>query len=266
MNVRDKVILAALDLPAGVGTKIVCPACLGGASGERSMTISRSPAGVVLWHCHRASCGAAGRDGNSLAPQITAPKRRTVHEYHPRQLPDDELAELSKKFDVKPQVLLDAGVKWDAMTQRVLYPVVDYSGLPVGWFARTYDKKVSPKTLTAIPTGSQPISFFSAPASACMVVVEDVPSAICMRSSCHMHTVALGGTYLSPGMEQDILKYCKWQGIEHVVLALDNDATAKAFKMQKELSLMIECSVLPLAKDTKDMTDKERSLLFPDNW
>lgn len=262
MNVRDKVILAALDLPAGLTTKVVCPACLGGASGERCMTISRSPAGVVLWHCHRASCGAAGRDGNSLAPQITAPKRRTVVEYHPRQLPDDELAELCRKFDVKPEVLLDAGVKWDAMTQRVLYPVIDYSGLKVGWFARTYDKTISPKTLTAVPTGSQPISFFSAVASSALVIVEDVPSAICLRSSCSVHTVALGGTYMSPGMEQDILKYCKWQGIQHVVIALDNDATAKAFKMQKELSLMIECSVLPLPKDIKDMTDLERELLL----
>lgn len=262
MNVRDKVILAALDLPAGVSTKIVCPACLGGASGERSMTLSRSPAGVVLWHCHRAACGSSGRDGNSLAPQITAPRRRTVLELHPRQLPDDELQELCKKFDVKPDVLVQAGVRWDAMQQRVLYPVVDYSGLKVGWFARTYDKQIKPKTLTAVPLGHQPISFFSnAGRCGTLLVVEDVPSAICAREH-GVHAVALGGTYMSPGMEADILKYCQWQGVQEVVIALDNDATAKAFKLANELALMITVRVLPLKKDIKNMTCEERAALL----
>lgn len=86
-----------------------------------------------------------------------------------------------------------------------------------------------------------------------VILVEDIPSANKMDK--HYPCVALLGTNLNDKK----LDYLLRLGVNHVILALDNDATRKAIKLAKKF--MISTTILPLQKDLKDQTDEELKLI-----
>ena len=80
---RAAVLAEYMGAPVGSASGI-CPACGGGSGQERSLSITVKTNGL-LWKCHRASCGFAGRSttGPASARQEAAP-------WTPRPLPVGE--------------------------------------------------------------------------------------------------------------------------------------------------------------------------------
>lgn len=83
--------------------------------------------------------------------------------------------------------------------------------------------------------------------SSVVILVEDIPSANKMNP--HFPCVALLGVHLSDAK----LEYLLTQGISHVIIALDNDATRQAIRIARRFC--IQTSILPLQKDLKDETE-----------
>lgn len=72
----------------------------------------------------------------------------------------------------------------------------------------------------------------------------------------HMHAIALLGTNLSEAKVDEIRE--NNPGYEHIILALDNDATHEAIKLQlRWASRLPGMCIQSLPKDIKDMNDDE---------
>lgn len=85
-----------------------------------------------------------------------------------------------------------------------------------------------------------------------LILVEDQVSAI--RMAPHMHSAALLGTHINDDKAEEIRsgKY------KTVIIALDNDATHEAIKLQLKWAGRIRgLFIRGLAKDIKDMNDDE---------
>ena len=267
-NVRGAVALAALSLQQGTSKKIVCPSCLGGSTGDATMSVSRDVRGVLLWHCHRASCGLGGRDGDSLVPvAVKKPEVRSIIEYNPVPLTPDYESWLCTKFNLKLGTLTKYGFRYDQGRARVLQPVVDHNGVRVGWLGRSYKPDVVRKVLTAVPAGwpvlslLHPKMFGEVTADNVLVVVEDMVSAVALLAL-GIPACALSGTHMSQDMEAVICTFLRMYGTHRVYVALDKDATAKSIGLSRKLALHIATKPLPLEKDIKNMTQHERTVLL----
>ena len=83
-----------------------------------------------------------------------------------------------------------------------------------------------------------------------LLVVEDCFSAI--RASVHRDAAAILGTNLNGTKLLDAAR-----NYDSITLALDKDATAKAFRLQREFSSILPIKVLPLEKDLKNLSEDE---------
>jgi hypothetical protein len=86
------------------------------------------------------------------------------------------------------------------------------------------------------------------------VIVEDCASA-CAISNC-LSGIALLGTNLQDSHLPSLRKYSR------LIVALDKDATQKAFQLVRQLQAHRPTSLVVLNKDVKDMTDDERRHTF----
>lgn len=88
-----------------------------------------------------------------------------------------------------------------------------------------------------------------------IVLVEDMLSATKLNQL-GIRSVCLLGTNINDNLVNRLLELNE----EHVVLALDKDATAKAVKLSMSIGYLFKkFTVLPLEKDIKDMTSEEIS-------
>lgn len=136
----------------------------------------------------------------------------------------------------------------DANANIYYYPrdrrvVFNYKGLYVG---RALDKGIQPKWYVYTDTETPfVVQKYNVARSEGVILVEDCISAC--NASRVMDSIALLGTNLSDLHLTDVLKYDK------IYIALDEDATSKALKMQQILELVKHCRVIPLKKDIKYM-------------
>lgn len=239
---------------------LVCPECEGGRSNERSFTIGRI--GPSLWFkCWRSSCGYSGRtrDGRTDSAGVKKPRRRLNFTGGP--LPDQLLNELAVKFHVDPSVLIGTG-DWgytDDYGGRVIMPVYGRVGDRRGAVLRSYDPDNLPKTLNDMAEDRPSCAWFTSTYPQTIVLVEDIPSAVCLNA-CGIDAVALLGTSLTDDKLEDILAARP----KKVVIALDSDAFSTAVSMlsSNRHRLPAGSSVLRLSKDAKDMTLEERVETF----
>ena len=90
---------------------------------------------------------------------------------------------------------------------------------------------------------------FPAPISGgSVILVEDIISANKMFP--HFPCVALLGVHLN----EKKMEYLLQQGVNHVIIALDNDATRQAIRIARKW--IVKLTILPLARDLKDETDE----------
>lgn len=254
--IRAAVAAEAAELEPGDTVRVVCPACGGGRSRERSMSITAAEDGAVLFLCYRASCGARGAIGGSPT-RIANLVRTRQRKYKVKEDPSYRFVEFMGPpypcmGEVEHYELEDFGCAWDPETGRLAMPVYSPVGRVRGWVLRALDGRL-PKTL-AVPTAAEPQlgwnKTYRNPEQ--VVVVEDIPSAIRLGEF-GVRAVSLLGTHMTEEAKDELI-----QEATDVAFALDRDAYAKAQGLARDMRIHFrECTAVLLPKDFKDQTDEE---------
>jgi len=259
----------ANGLDIGDTLRTVCPLCGGGSSKERSLAVTRE-VDKALYICHRASCGARGviwyTSARELLSQSTgapnpAPKKQDVRPMELIDLPKDWSTYLQDRYYFEPEELTPYVVRYDLLSQRVAWSVLDKLGTRRGYVLRSYigaDPKsllvLTDKINTSWHMNLHNHTPFPHPAAGrgVLLVVEDIPSAI--RASKYVPTLALNGTNLSDIALDEVLS----SNFKHITFALDADASEKAVHMARKYRVMFKSTkVLMLKQDIKDMKPRE---------
>jgi len=213
---NDKIKLDFLAYPVG-SHRVECPECHGGQDRERSLSLSVQER-EVLYFCFRASCNFRGR--YRTKPNIV------------------------QVVTNKPKVAKDAD-----LPGYHRYPINDNNNNTQGWEYRAIDRdKTTPKSKLEIGEWVG-LHFPRRITENYAMIVEDRKSA--EMFSPFYPTIALLGTNFNSQKAEYILS----QGIHHLTIALDEDASAKAVKLAKQWHLIDR--VLLLDKDIKDQSEAE---------
>lgn len=238
----------------------VCPSCEGGATKERSLSVSRR-GHVLLWNCHRSSCNFRGSDGAPPGAESGGGKSRSRPSYVPTHpISQATLGFLATKFGITRQNLEHAGLRWTGdgdgqYERRVCYPIFGPDSRKRGENYRSYQDGVKPKSLVRLDEGAVGQSWYRfRRTSDILVVVEDQVSAI--KLAPYYDSLALLGTNLSDAKGAEVQE--EMGRYKHIYLCLDNDATYAAIKMQLDWRNKIpKMRVMGLEKDIKNMDDLE---------
>lgn len=260
------VLLSASGLQPGSTARLDCPACNGGQYAERStLSVTVSQDGTVLWKCHRASCGFAGRQsaGGAEVRESGPPQRKATRRllYPPRTMTEDEEAYLLHRVEGLSQEWLDYlkhersyEVGFVDEFSGYAFPILDELGRRRGYVVRRYNG-VEPKALTFYDDSlHQSHACFidarlgreNAYLSNSVVVVEDIPSMLAV--SPYVDSVALLGTNARQDQMGAIARLKR-----RVIWALDADATKNAIELHMAMgTLFHESRVMILDRDLKD--------------
>ena len=239
----------------------VCPACKGGAHKEKSLSVSRR-GGVLLWNCHRGSCGyhgASGYVGGSKGQTLPERESRTrASSIKITPLDQATVKILAAKYGVTRDALDLAELGWSGdgagyYERRICFPIFGPSAEKRGVNLRSYQGAV-PKSIIEMYSSDDPILcwYKFRRASDTLVIVEDQMSAL--KLTPYVHSVALLGVNLSEAKVDEI----KLQKYKRVVLSLDNDAIPIAIKLVlKWRDRLPGLRILGIARDIKDMNQEE---------
>ena len=252
--------LLAKEIPRGTTANgQECPFCKGGKHGERALSITHRPDGVVLFICHRASCSKAGRV--FVNGQVSV----NLDINHGPEFKARPWTGNSRSLDSKERELLDQQygltfreINWHrlSMTEdgRLLFKIVGPAGQLRGHILRTLPGESNlPKAETYKELNEPFAGWFWTETSSKkkIILVEDCLSAI--RAARQFYSVALLGTNLSMDNMMELLKFS-----DHLVLALDKDATKKALDYQQKYKFIApQLAVAILDKDLKHLPDNE---------
>lgn len=238
----------------------VCPFCEGGRTGEKSLSITRRDDGTTLFICHRASCGRAGRiHGNGNVSHSAVGEQQVgfvprVYTGETRQLNHSERELLSSTYGLMYSEVNYHRLSVDINTGRLVVFVLGPKGQVRGRVLMNLPGKTAqPKSLIYKELDEPFNGWFwtdtSEPTK--LVVVEDTISAL--RVARQFPAVALMGTNLSTETMFDLLKVS-----EHIVLALDRDATQKAIELRDKYKFIApQMRVAILEKDLKWLPDSQ---------
>ena len=251
----------------GVGeTKagLTCVFCNGGSTRERSFSVTRSDEATALYCCHRASCSRKGRvacPGYRLLEQVQ-PKKPVpsthVYPYTEIALGYQWRLHLWAKYGLTADEVIRAHWRETKEDGGLVIPLRDRFQSRVGAEVRykTWVKDGShngPKTRIFYEQPVRTPNFFwpqSGSREGPVVVVEDALSAL--KVSRLYIAAALHGSHLSRVYLDEI-----FAASPHLVLALDNDATFKAFDYQKDFGIYGNFKVAVLGQDLKYEEDAQ---------
>ena len=257
-NELEQIKLLALGLEKGYSLRAICPFC--NATHENSLTITRTDEGLV-YICPRAKCGARGLIPSKLATydphwhkqEKKQPKKKPFT-YGTTALPKAAIEMFRRKYDITEDELEENGFKYSPEIGRVIMPVYNSYGYQVGCVARSYRKNFTgTKAINYFDDGQSHLHYVpqSLSRGGTITCVEDIPSAI--RIARFGRACAILGSWISYEGIVELGRLTK-----DINIALDSDATAKAFKMRKKYSLYFRnFNIKILSKDPKDMTDDE---------
>lgn len=251
--------------------KFVCPEC-----GKDGFSVQKT-GNKLLYHCFKAGCGFSGRilltGHSSLASQAQAvPQEERLTPYTGELYPldDRQRAALQYKFELSARAV----DKVFTNGTHYLIPINSYDGVRRGMVerrpwegtewkgcanefgikSRIYKERSEPMLdwwACGMATARAPF----------VVLVEDQLSAmkLCDRNDgTPTEACALLGTSLNSEKVSEIQSVSK-----HIVIALDSDATATAFKLaRKWQSAFSSCRVVILERDCKDMSREELNEKF----
>lgn len=249
INYQDHIGLSYSHLRNGeVSAGNLCPACNGGSSKERTLSVGRT-GGRLWWRCWRASCPCKGslQDNAVIAFTPRSENRKRLH-YQTRSLTKDEETFLATKVsnDLLPRVRYT-----DQYGGRYCFPMISRTGRTEGYVLRTYDKDTKPKVLNDEYDRCSWHGDLASPSK--VVIVEDIPSAAKIGEAHDFVGVALLGTTCTSEKLSDILD----ARAKYYIVCLDEDATNTAVALTVKLSKFAKCMVVPLTKDIKDFSKEE---------
>jgi len=212
-----------------------CPVC---NAPEKSLVVTMEGR-KVKWICHRASCN---NQGSTLVRSFAGKQHSSFQqtdEYDTSQPFETLQNRHSAKPVLKGQEVREVKDETGALRGTVLRATAEL---------RKANPNV-PKDINRIEKGWVMLHFPSPLRSKSVIIVEDIPSANKMDR--YFPCVCLLGTHLN----EYKLEYLLNLGINHVIIALDNDATRKSIQISRKY--MVKTSILPLQKDLKDQTDED---------
>lgn len=263
----------ASELPVGGDTRVVCPHCGGGSSGERSMTISRANVVKAHFTCWRATCDLGGGSvslnniNGELLTRGKNPRTATSREISIKTGPltDRHRRYLTRYFNLD-DALIAYGHIASVEDGRIAYGIFNTQRRRCGKVIRLYDNLYIGRTLsTTKPKAlNQMFSETAIPMSwyykgrevrkktSTLVLVEDIPSAL--RLNPHVDSCALLGTSFGA----DKQKIVRTQRYDTVYLCLDKDATRRAAKIKMTQNVNVKgLKVKFIDKDIKNMNEDE---------
>lgn len=146
-------------------------------------------------------------------------------------------------------------VEW-AEEFRVLFPYFDRAGNLIYWNSRRYSDHAGYGPKYSAAPGKHPLYELRAGMAGPTVLVEGVVDAVKVWQAGY-HVLALGGKSLPRYLVNDLLTLTAGSGI--LVVLLDPDALAQAFRLREQLSdrRRVRIVALPPGKDPGDMTPDE---------
>lgn len=263
MRPRDSIIIEYESRlrPDDVISSQLCPACKGGRSGERTLSVGMTGP-FLWWRCHRASCGIQGkhRTGGAFAdePSDRDGKRKRFRSFKRQELPYKWQHWLANRFSLDLGDIEYARWQWtpdyDGYGARVIMPIFGPEGKVRGENFRSYVGAL-PKSLVNGELAEEMICWYRIKKySRVLVITEDQPSALRVAAS-GADALALMGTTLNLPRALEI----KAQGHSRVYLCLDQDASSLAVKQVLLFGKYIpNLRIKTLTnKDIKDMDEQE---------
>ena len=230
-----------------------CPSC------ARHNTFSVTDTGFErLWYCFHADCHIKGSTGVQLTKEnskVAFKERVTKQIDNADFVVPDTIVSLSRSkaaeayvkkvgsYDAYLNGLAD--IRYDFQQERVVY-LVKHSNKIVDATGRSLNGR-KPKW-RRYRNNKYP---FVCGTSHTLFIVEDCPSACCVSFS--VSGLSLMGTTLLDEYVDIIKNY------EKVFVALDKDATSKAYIMMRKLRNYVPTKLIVLNKDLKDMERGERN-------
>ena len=229
-----------------------CPSC-----GGSNTFIANDSNGVILYYCFRASCNLRGKINHEMGVNEL---RNINSNYIPKQVEKLEQVWILPSHFVSPLSyplcyrflnrygLIDFYskhvnlIRYDPKQNRCVF-ILFHEGTCYGAIGRSLDISIHPRWLVYSRLSGCPFQIANKTTDTSVLLVEDCVSA-CVASSC-FNSVGLLGTNVSSDTIKYILPYTK------VYIALDDDATNKAIKLQKQLSYYRPSFIVPLRKDIK---------------
>jgi hypothetical protein len=258
--VSERAIIAAegSTLEPGGSVRTVCPFCQGGRSSEKTLVITLSDDGALLFVCHRANCGARGSLGGGCI--VRKPEKRLPT---PRPLDTDELYPIYGReieliegdWHMKPP----RWWKHHVGMHMIAMPVFDPQFRTRGHILRQYPgyKGPKPKSLTFKEKVDEPWLHWAS-VGRHIFVVEDIPSAERLALLGY-GAVAILGSYIGDDAMLEIVSVANRRKDDTLYISLDRDATKKAMEYADKIRLLHHrvCVLTPYPKDFKNLSPEE---------
>lgn len=221
--IQKQIALLSLTVEPGTTERVLCPACRGGSTNELSLALTKDESGVILYKCHRASCGVAGRVGGRGGVPTPRPTRLRPYTGFLRPLSDSEGGFLQYKFGLStPQM---PGIRYSDELQRFMLPVVSADYRFRGWVARSFSAE--PKALIYIHKDEPFQGWISTKrTTGPVIVVEDYFSA-CKVAQAGYNSVHLNGVHISSDGAQELAH------VGTLILALDKGTLPQMLKLKE---------------------------------
>lgn len=176
----DEVELTAETMTNDSTYRGTCPKCGGGASKERSFSISKDAKGSVFFQCWRATCQYRGKTQRSNplgTPRQDESPRPRLFTHPVDKLSDNQILFYRQKFGMSP----GSEISWCGAMDRWAYKVFGPDGQTRGYVLRAHHPKAGQlKSLNYVHLRDEPfIGWYTAPQPwvGGVVVVEDMDSA-----------------------------------------------------------------------------------------
>ena len=237
--------IGGVNLYKGGRLRTDCPVC----EGHNTFSITDFT-DCIKYNCFHADCRTSGMVTKGLSAESFSSANRKViptktdftSTMRRDNFPYTALRYLDTVFCEKAYVDKLADIRYDYKKDRVVFCVTDNSGKVVDGAGRSLRKETRPKWYRY---GAEKMPFICG-TSDHGVVVEDCASATRIG---HLVTgIALLGTHLFEGALSFLTDYSK------ITIALDRDATVKAFDMISDIRLQVEnVNMVILETDIKNI-------------
>lgn len=243
MNTTLSTFLEDIELTEGQSLRNNCPCC----GGRNTFTVSRKQ-GKLIWNCYKASCDCSGamHKKYSLDTIVSKLRQKTFEKTTQClfELPEHFLNVLYTEHEeyLRSVNATDAETLLDIKENRVVFVIRDPDTHAIqGAIGRAMDRHKLPKWKRY---DKNPDLLYFSGDSDTAVLVEDVASA-CAVGNAGYTGVALLGTSLHDNHIARLRRF------NHVIVALDKDASKKAIKLKKRLDSYVSSSVVFLPSDLK---------------
>jgi hypothetical protein len=242
MSYNSDIILIGEELSEGQSVRVVCPACLGGTSEEKSLSITKNDG--VVWQCFRSKCGVKGATNGVSFSKGDKPVAKATWEGTTHDLPNKVAERILSMWGISEPP------NWYWTTDfggRVAMSIRSPTDAHRGWVLRS----LNPGGTKALTYGEGP-SWYLRHKDKPTWLVEDIPSAV--RTAKYTNSVALLGTAISTDTALELATHVP----NGIVLALDQDATRLAFQLYNRYrGLWKQTQIQPLKQDLKDMNEAD---------